>query len=163
MTNFNSFKRGQLIFFPSNGAPWDRIIQMVSPKFTHVGIITGKETMIDTNFFRGVKEDVFKVYSGCEVYSIKSATEEDIDSIVAKAKSFEGQTYDMYGAIIAGILRTLRMAKFAPDKDDMMHCSELVTEALRAKRSLYPNVASESIMPDDLPRWSGLRFEFRVS
>lgn len=163
MTNSNyTFKRGQLIFFPSNGAPWDKVIQIVSPNFTHVGIITSSDKMIDANFFRGVKEDVFKAYKGCKVYSIKSASEEDIEKIIKKAHSLNGKTYDMFGAIIAGIMRRLGMAKFAVEKDDMVHCSELVTECLRERRSLYPNVSSENILPDDLIRWSGLQFEFEI-
>lgn len=166
MTNFKQnhavFQRGQIIFFPSNGAPWDAVIQLVSPKFTHVGIITSEDKMIDANFFRGVKEDKFKAYKGCCVYSIKSATEEDIEKIISKAHSLHGKTYDIYGAIIAGIMRRLGMAKFAPGKNDMVHCSELVTECLRERRSLYPNVSSENILPDDLIRWSGLKFEFTV-
>lgn len=146
--------KGDLIFFQSNGAIWDKAILLVSPMFTHVGIYTEDGKMIDSNFWRGVKEDKFKLYKGCVICRIKTASEQDIEKMINKMKSFEGQTYDVWGAIWAGILNKLHIPLYRQEKDKMKHCSELVCEGIRAFEPYFGyGRSAETIMPDDIFAW----------
>lgn len=158
----SNIKKGDIIFFPTNGAWWDYFIRLVSPKYTHIGIITdvsesGKLKMIDSNFF-GIKEHDIETYHGVTIRRIDGIEDFEIEEMIKFLKSCQGGRYSFFGGIWAGILRKLNLTSLSEPKDKFFHCSELVTRAIRkVYKDFYKNIAAENILPDDIDRWDKLK------
>lgn len=160
--NFSNVQKYDLIFFPTNGSWWDFFIRLVSPNYTHVGIITDpdKNMMIDANFF-GVDERQFSAYSGVTVMTVAGLTYKDIEKIESfldRLKTQKEKTYSIGGGIWAAILRKMNLTSFTEKKDKAYHCSELIANIIREfEPSFFKNIAAENILPDDLMRWERLK------
>lgn len=159
--SFSEIQRGDLIFFPSDGSWWDFFIRLVSPKYTHIGLITRIENrtiyMIDANFF-GIKEHEIKTYHGVTVRRIKSFTEEEKEKMIDFMFSCTDGHYSILGGIWAGVLRKLNITSLSEPKDKFFHCSEIITKSIRKIiPSFFKNIAAENILPDDIDRWEELK------
>ncbi len=160
--NFNSIQKYDIVFFPSNGSWWDFFIKLVSPHYTHVGIITNPDQMkmYDANLF-GVDEHVFEAYSGVTVMTIDGLTYKDIEKIESYLeclKSHKNKRYSILGGVWAAVLRKLHLTSLSEPKDKAFHCSELIANIIRQfEPDFFKNVASENILPDDLSRWKRLK------
>lgn len=160
--NFNSVQKYDLIFFPSDGSWWDFFIKLVSPKFTHVGIILDPDThkMFDANFF-SVGEHEFKAYSGVTVCTIEGLTHFDIkriNSYLESLKTHSDKKYSLFGGIKSAVLRKLGLTSLTEPKDKYYHCSELMVNIIRQfEPDFFKNVAAENVLPDDLARWERLK------
>lgn len=154
---------GDIIFYPSCGYPWDLAIQLVSPRFTHVAFVhsvdNGILTTIDANMWRGVAIDKApKLYKGCKLMRISYYTPANIKDSLTYAEGKIGAHYNVFGALRAGLLRKLGLAEMVDDSRVFEHCSEFIINCLRASHPLlFQNLASQTILPDDLPRLPGLK------
>lgn len=157
MNSSDAIQPGDIIFFPSNGAPWDFLIQLVSPRFTHVGVIDNDtKWMHDANLF-GIGRHKYKSYKGVTVRRIKGATKHQIDALIRQMQDKDIKQYDLFGAIWAAILRKFNLNPDHNDGDKLHHCSERVTFELRSIGfNPLPHVSEESVFPDDLFEWDQL-------
>lgn len=155
-------KKGDFIFFKPTGTFNDFFIKIVSPNYTHVGIVLDveKKLMIDASFVGGIKIRKFEINESTKIRRIKFKDEE-IDNLIEISKSKIGNKYNIFGAIFAGVMRKFGLSFIITQKDKFEHCSEFCVVAVRQLGGRWENMYygrdAASILPDDLYNYYEMR------
>lgn len=154
MTNGSYFEPGDLVYFKSNGSPWDFMILLVSKKYTHLGVAVSSTEFVEATV-GGIRLTTYKPEWNADIYGIKGldkipnySKRARISSVAAK---HFGEPYSFVQAISAGILRLLGLKHLADKIDQNWFCSEwavyLIHEALGLR--LNKDKAYADILPED--------------
>lgn len=160
MTN-GKFIPGDLIFFPSNGNPWDILISIVSPEFTHVGMFLTHDTIIEAALFGNIKVTKFNPAWNYSVYRIGQDLPSDFyHKLYAASWVHRKDRYDVFGAIIFGALRKFGLREIVDKIDNNWWCSEFVAYLVYICTGirLCPDLSFSAIMPHDIKKDSRIYF-----
>lgn len=128
-----NIKKGDIILYYSNNNIWDLAINLVAKKYTHVGIYIGDDKLVDSNLITGVKVRDFNYNYK---YDILRPTPYFADLICLNYDKYLGNRYDLFGAIMYGIYKTIFKLDFDYIKrikqhDKNYHCFELVGSIIK--------------------------------
>ena len=153
-----SFKAGDIIILSTDGANplLDWFINLVSKK-THVGMFINEHEFIEAANPGGVKTSQFNSkWKHAKVYRAPDWVNQSfIDQAVEMALIHKGDRYSMFQGFLSGFLRMFNLAERADKIDKNWNCSEFIGYLLRYGMQLnfMPNVALQSLLPDDLEHW----------
>lgn len=154
----NTPQAGDLIFYPPVGSFWDFWIRMVSPNFTHVGIYINEDVMVDANLWT-IERRPFNKFKGVTIKRVKGITEQEAKRLCEYALWQAGESYSVFGAVVAGIKYLLGIkSRPSEDRDSNWQCAKLATKGIRntLSVSLFPGTPSSDVFPDMLYAWDGL-------
>jgi len=143
-----NMRAGDVLLF-ANAQTWlDKIIGIVSPRYTHVGIALDSHRYLDARMWRVsirvLGNEPIKIYR-------PRANQHQVKAGLIWALSHNQEHYSTFSAILAGLLRLLGLKRMAYSVDNRWICSEFVAGALRAMGlSVCEGAALNDIVPDDL-------------
>jgi hypothetical protein len=141
-------RAGDVLLFDNAQTLVDKIIGIVSPRYTHVGLALDGHRYLDARMWRvsirSLEGEAVKILR-------PKANQHQIKSGLIWALSHNQEFYSTWSAILAGIFRLLRLRRMAYSLDNRWICSEYVAGALRAMGlAVCESSTLGDIVPDDI-------------
>ena len=147
------YKSGDVLFWKSRGAFWDRFIGLVSPGFSHVAIYLGDNSVLEARAFYGVRKVTLdKIGNPDSVIRLLLDPFTIEKGITDYGLSHIGEYYSIPSGVLCGLLRLLGLRKSADKVDKNWFCSELTAYVLRFGMgvNIMTGIAISDILPDDV-------------
>lgn len=167
-------KAGDLVLFKSDGSWWDFFTKIVSPSYTHVGVAISPYTIIEAQAgglrFREIDDLKNSIV---HVYTLEGIRNRFSYRDTPKFFDFRKFLFDHYvaqdkyshaQAIMAGLLRKMRLRSLADVIDKNWFCSEFATYLIYTYFGvrLCNHLAFQDILPEDLIHDDRVKYSYTL-